>query len=79
MTQKEFAAIVGVDKSQACRWAKKLVPADRLVEIERLTGIKREDLRPDLFEPVNSNIPINPSEKSVNTSEVSEFHSEGDL
>lgn len=30
-------------------WSK--VPAERLIEIARLTGIRREALRPDLYEP----------------------------
>lgn len=30
------------------KWADK-IPAERVVAVEAITGIKREDLRPDLF------------------------------
>jgi len=31
------------------RWACGLVPAERVAAVERLTGIPRETLRPDIF------------------------------
>jgi DNA-binding transcriptional regulator YdaS (Cro superfamily) len=40
---------LGVDKATVTRWAQKRVPAERVVEIERLTGIPRNALRPDLY------------------------------
>lgn len=40
---------LGVDKATVTRWAQKRVPAERVVEIERVTGIPRHDLRPDLY------------------------------
>lgn len=37
-------------RSQACsNWD--VVPADRVLEIERITGISRHELRPDVFGP----------------------------
>lgn len=45
----DLAELVGVHKAQITRWARGKVPADRVLEIERLTGIPRHDLRPDLY------------------------------
>lgn len=30
-------------------WQWKKVPADRVIEVERLTGVSRHELRPDIF------------------------------
>jgi DNA-binding transcriptional regulator YdaS (Cro superfamily) len=30
-------------------WVKTRVPAERIVDIERVTGVPREELRPDLY------------------------------
>lgn len=40
---------LGVDKATVSRWAQKRIPAERVLDIERLTGIPRHDLRPDLY------------------------------
>jgi len=40
---------LGVDKATVTRWAQKRIPAERVVDIERFTGIPRHDLRPDLY------------------------------
>lgn len=40
---------LGVDKATVTRWAQKRIPAERVVEVERLTGIPRHDLRPDIY------------------------------
>lgn len=45
-----FADLVEVNKSTATRWVNSGIPAARLVEVERRTGIPRQKLRPDLFE-----------------------------
>ncbi|MBR7654844.1 helix-turn-helix domain-containing protein [Brucella oryzae] len=42
----------GVDKATVTRWAQKRVPAERVIEIEAITGISRHELRPDLFKGV---------------------------
>ena len=44
----KLAAAIGVTPGAIAQWDK--VPADRVVEIERVTGIPRQKLRPDLFE-----------------------------
>ena len=40
---------LGVHRSTVTRWAQREVPVERLVEIERATGIPRQELRPDIF------------------------------
>ncbi|MBZ9873111.1 helix-turn-helix domain-containing protein [Mesorhizobium sp. BR1-1-9] len=48
----EVAALFGVNKATIIRWENGEVPlpAKRLKEIEDITGIPRQELRPDLFE-----------------------------
>jgi DNA-binding transcriptional regulator YdaS (Cro superfamily) len=48
-----FARMVGVDKSTITRWNQGGVPAERVPEIERVTGIPRHELRPDLWPDPN--------------------------
>lgn len=38
---------LGLTRAAVLKWQQ--VPAERVVEIERITGIPREKLRPDLF------------------------------
>lgn len=47
----KLADAVGVDKATVTRWAQRRVPAERVIGIERATGISRCDLRPDLYPP----------------------------
>jgi transcriptional regulator with XRE-family HTH domain len=51
LTLEEFGNLFGVDKSTVLRWESGRAPAERVVEIERVTGIPRADLRPDLYAP----------------------------
>ena len=39
----------GVNKSTVLRWERDGIPIERVIETERLTGIPRAKLRPDLF------------------------------
>ncbi len=39
----------GVNKSTMLRWEEGRVPPDRALEVERLTGISRHELRPDIY------------------------------
>jgi DNA-binding transcriptional regulator YdaS (Cro superfamily) len=55
MTQGQLAALFKVKPPAVCKWEKKRVPAERVLDIARLTGIPKEELRPDLYpieEPV---------------------------
>lgn len=45
----DLADLLGVNRSQITRWAKKGIPANRVVEVEKASGIKRKLLRPDLY------------------------------
>jgi DNA-binding transcriptional regulator YdaS (Cro superfamily) len=38
---------LGLTRASVLKWRQ--VPAERVVDIERITGIPREQLRPDLF------------------------------
>jgi DNA-binding transcriptional regulator YdaS (Cro superfamily) len=52
--QAALAAAIGVRQSHVSYWLHKSetgVPAERVVDIERATGVKRHELRPDLFAP----------------------------
>lgn len=43
------AAAAGVDKATVTRWSQKRVPAERVLQVERITGVSRHVLRPDLY------------------------------
>lgn len=45
----ELARAMGLNRSQITRWEQNGVPASRVVEVERVTGIPRYKLRPDLY------------------------------
>lgn len=38
-----------VDKSTVLRWEQGIIPAERVLPLERITGISRHTLRPDLY------------------------------
>jgi len=46
-TVAKLARHLGVTRSAICQW--KRVPADRVLEVEALTGISRHRLRDDVF------------------------------
>jgi DNA-binding transcriptional regulator YdaS (Cro superfamily) len=43
------ASALGVDKATVTRWSLGRIPAERVADVERVTGIGRYELRPDLF------------------------------
>lgn len=49
MTKTEIAAKCGVNKSTVTRWFAGRIPAERAIDLERVTGIPRQTIRPDLF------------------------------
>lgn len=49
MRRIDLANALGVDKSLVTRWAQKRVPVERVADVERVTGIPRQKLRPDVF------------------------------
>jgi hypothetical protein len=48
-TMADLARRLGISRAAVAQWRK--VPAERLVEVERVTGVSRAILRPDLFGP----------------------------
>lgn len=50
-TQKKLAEELGCHPSAISQWiSNERIPAERLFELERITGISPRALRPDLFE-----------------------------
>lgn len=49
MSQKQLAKILNISQPTVSRWDVHGVPAERLAVVERVTGIPRAKLRPDLF------------------------------
>lgn len=51
-SQTKLAADLGVTPQAVQQWVEAAsVPAKRVLDIERLTGVSRHDLRPDIFGP----------------------------
>lgn len=51
MSMEAFGALFSpaLNKATILRWERDGVPAKRVLEVERVTGISRRELRPDLF------------------------------
>jgi DNA-binding transcriptional regulator YdaS (Cro superfamily) len=55
VASEKFGGLTGLAAALGCStqalrwWRTHYVPAERVVEIERVTGIPREELRPDLY------------------------------
>lgn len=49
MTLAQLAAIFGVHKTTVMRWEDGGPPPERVLEIERATGVPRHELRPDIY------------------------------
>ena len=45
------AAGLNLTRAAVGKWDR--IPAERVVEVERITGIPREELRPDLYRPAD--------------------------
>lgn len=49
-SQQALANLLGVKSPSITEWkARQRIPAERVLEVERLTGVSRHDLRPDLY------------------------------
>lgn len=44
---------LGITHSAVQQWLRKGVPAERVLDVERITGISRHELRPDVFGPAS--------------------------
>jgi DNA-binding transcriptional regulator YdaS (Cro superfamily) len=49
MRPSDLARALGLNKSTVSRWDAIRVPAERVLEVEKATGIPRQALRPDLY------------------------------
>jgi DNA-binding transcriptional regulator YdaS (Cro superfamily) len=45
----DIADAIGVNKATVTRWTRFRIPAERVAEVERVTGVPRQELRPDLW------------------------------
>lgn len=51
-SQTALAAALGIKAPSVSEWkARGKIPAERVLDVERLTGVSRHDLRPDVFGP----------------------------
>ncbi|MBB6306256.1 transcriptional regulator [Xanthobacter tagetidis] len=48
-TAGDLAAKIGITPQALSQW--KQVPATRVLDVERITGIPRQELRPDIYGP----------------------------
>lgn len=51
VTETDLAKALGVTPGAVWQWSQKRVPAERVLEVERITGIPRHEMRPDLYPP----------------------------
>ena len=49
LSLRKFAYSLGVTKTTLARWETDRIPADVVPDLEKITGIPREKLRPDLW------------------------------
>lgn len=47
----DVAQDAAVNKSTVTRWMQKRIPAERVLDVERITGVPRHELRPDIYPP----------------------------
>lgn len=45
----QIARAIAVDKATMTRWLQSRIPAERVRDVEKITGVPREVLRPDLW------------------------------
>lgn len=72
-----LARLVGVNRSTFLRWEERRVPAERVLDVERVTGVPRHELRPDLYPaptlaPAASGENDNPAVESLTPEECGE-------
>lgn len=49
LSLETLATSFGVNKTTVLRWEERRVPAERVLDVERVTGVSRHELRPDLY------------------------------
>ncbi len=58
-----IAKELGVTRGAVAKWSR--IPAGRVIAVERVTGISREELRPDLYPAAASEREASSEEKAV--------------
>jgi DNA-binding transcriptional regulator YdaS (Cro superfamily) len=48
-SQQTLARALGITQQALSQWKQRRVPAERVLDIERITGVPRHDLRPDIY------------------------------
>lgn len=48
-SQQALAQALGITQQALSQWKLRRVPAERVLDVERITGIPRHDLRPDIY------------------------------
>lgn len=48
-SKRALARLLGVTPQAITKWKNGRIPAERVLEIERVTGVSKHDLRPDLY------------------------------
>ena len=61
LTLDTLAARLGVQRAAVWKWENGRVPAERVLDVERLTGLSRHDIRPDIY-PRETNGLITPND-----------------
>lgn len=51
--QTEVARDLGIRASVLCKWERGRIPAERVLHVEKVLGIPRWVLRPDLYPPTD--------------------------
>ncbi|WP_082511553.1 transcriptional regulator [Devosia sp. Leaf420] len=51
----ELARRLGIKPAAVLQWVR--VPAERCLEVERVTGVSRHELRPDVYGPAPEAVP----------------------
>ncbi len=47
--KNDLASALGISRAAVSQWYQ--IPLTRVLQVERVTGVRRELLRPDLFQP----------------------------
>jgi transcriptional regulator with XRE-family HTH domain len=50
LSLEALARLFGVNRTTVLRWEARRIPAERVLDVERVTGIPRHKLRPDLYQ-----------------------------
>lgn len=51
MNPKEIAKHFGISEQAVYLWFRTKIPATRVIELEKITGTPRYELRPDIYPP----------------------------